>query len=168
MSLKRKREDNNNNYIYQKADYFPYHCGPFAIYNFLLNYKKHIGLKKLINLCQPEYIYGTSNYKFNKAITFINNKLNIKIKEIEPNISNIKSVLESNGKIIILFHWTHHFHEGEHYALIEKMISPNEFKFINYSFDEPIKIVKLRELKNMLLYHKNKEDICPAIWSLEN
>lgn len=168
MSLKRKREDYIlSNYIYQKANYYPYHCGPFALYNFLLNYKKYIGLKQLIKLCQPEPTNGTSNNKFNKAIEVINTKFNIKIKEIQPSITTIISTLEAKQKIIILFHWTHYFYSGEHYALIERMISPNEFKFINYSFDEPIKIVKLRELKNMLIYHKNNEDTCPAIWTME-
>ena len=103
----------------------------------------------------------------NLAIDYINNKFDISIKSIEPTISNIKSIMSLGGRIIILFHWTHHWQKGEHYAMIEKMNSSYNFKFINYSFDEPVKIVSLRELKNMLRYHKVNNMICPGMWFVQ-
>ena len=72
-----------------------------------------------------------------------------------------------SGKIIILFHWDHHWQKGEHYAMIEKMSSSYNFKFINYSFDEPVKIVSLRELKNMLRHHKVNNVNCPWMWFVQ-
>ena len=168
MSNKRKREEIKIfDYIYQKADYYPYHCAPFSLYNLLLNYNKYISLNKLINLCDPEPINGTSNEKFNKAIKILNDKFKIKITETEPTISNIIALLKSKRKIIVLFHWTEHFHKGEHYALIEKMIDCDKFKFINYSFDESVKIVSLRELKNIMRYYKSDEDVCPTLWTID-
>ncbi len=151
-------------YIYQTYDYYPYHCGPFALYNLLKSYNKHIRLNKLIDMCNPEAKDGTSIKLMNLAIDYTNNKFNISIKSIEPTISNIKLIMSLGGKIIILFHWTHHWQKGEHYAMIEKMNSSYNFKFINYSFDEPVKNVSLRELKNMLRYHMVNNDICPAMW----
>ena len=176
---KRKREDsideqttditfpNKFKYLYQKCDYYSYHCGPFALYNLLINYNKHIGLNKLIKLCNPDPINGTNNKQMEKTVCYLNKKFDINIKTIKPTIVNIKSILESGGKIIILFHWTHYFHKGEHYSMIENMISPHKFKFINYSFDEPNKIVSLRELKNMLRSYNINDDTCPTIWYLD-
>ncbi len=157
---------NKYKYLYQKIDYYPYHCGPFALYNLLLNYKKYIGLDKLIKLCEPDPLTGTSNEQMDKTISYLNVRFDIFIKSVEPSISNIKSILKSGGKIIILFHWTHYFHKGEHYSFIEEMVSPCEFRFVNYSFDESNKIVSLRELKNMLRGYNINGDKCPTIWTL--
>lgn len=154
-------------YIYQKKDYYPYHCGPFALYNLLLKNNKYIGLNKLIKLCEPEPNFGTSNIKFNNAIKKLNEQFNIEIVETEPTIQNIKNILTLGKQIIILFHWSEHYYEGEHFALIDEMINQNEFKFVNYSFVNEIKIVKLRELKNMLRYYKSNEDICPTLWFIK-
>lgn len=168
MSKKRRFEElENTEYIYQKANFYPYHCGPFALYNLLLKNNKYIGLHKLINLCEPEPINGTSNKNFNKAIDILNRQFDINIIETESSLNNIYNIIQLNKQIIILFHWTHHFHKGEHYALIEKIDGNNNFKFINYSFDEPIKLVGLRELKNMLRYYKSNEDICPTLWYIK-
>lgn len=131
-----------------------------------MNYGKHIGLNKLIKLCNPDPLSGTNNEQMDKTIEYLNRKFDINIKSIEANIFNFKTILKSGGKIIILFHWTQNFHKGEHYSMIEKMISPYEFKFVNYSFDEPEKIVSLRELKNMLRHYTINGDICPTIWTM--
>ncbi len=131
-----------------------------------MNYGKHIGLNKLIKLCNLDPLSGTNNEQMDKTIEYLNKKFDVNIKSTEANICNIKSILESGRKIIILFHWTQDFYKGEHYSMIEKMISPYEFKFVNYSFDKPEKIVSLRELKNMLRCHTINGDICPTIWTM--
>jgi len=171
MSNKKRKIDNiskieelQKEYIYQREDYYSYHCGPFALYNLLLNYNIKMDIHELIKLCKPIMKDGTSNKKFNKAIQIINKKFNINIKETEASIDNIKKILKDNKQIIILFHWSDKYRTGEHFALIEKMIDENNFKFINYSFNKAIKTVKLKELQIMLKYFKSKNDICPTLW----
>ena len=61
------------------------------------------------------------------------------------NITNINSLLETGHEIIILFHHA----EGEHYTLIDEIQPHNKYRIINYAFDQPIKVIDLRELKSM-------------------
>ena len=82
------------------------------------------------------------------------------------NIS-IKTIKEIN-RPIILFHWYQDANKGNHYALIDKH-NKNEYgvytyRVINYSFDNPIKIITERELKSMLLPYEDDNFKMPQIW----
>jgi hypothetical protein len=162
--MKRKRVCNN--YIYQKKDFYPYHCGPFAIYNMLIKHNSHCDIQDIIKLCDPEPIIGTLCEKMDNAIRQINKIFNIKIKKNVPNITQIDKVLEKDGSVIILFHWTDKISSGEHYAMIESNKN-NKYKIINYSFGFETKYITIKELNTMLLYHKRNDlEEFPKIWSL--
>jgi hypothetical protein len=166
-----KRKYNADKYIYQKKNFYSYQCGPFAIYNLLIKHNMYYDLLDIIKLCDANPIDGTISNNMNNAIKEINSIMKIKIKSLELyptkldnelNIKNINNIMEKKSCIILLFHWTennpNYCSSGEHYILIESLYK-NKYKIINYSFDEEIKYISIRELKEFLLYYKKNTSL---------
>ena len=156
-------------YRYQKLNHYAYQCGPFAIYNLLLKHKKYCKLTKIIKLCKANNLNGTICKNMNSAIIKINKICDINIQSITPTFDTICDIIKNKGSVIVLFHWQDATaSSGEHYVLIESL-SNYKFKVINYSFNEEIKYITSRNLKTMLLYHKNEEfnEVYPKIWGVK-
>ena len=153
-------------YIYQKKNYHSYQCGPYAIYNLLQNSRVVLELSTLISKCKARKHIGTYVSDFNRTIS----SLNIPIKQIDDqHISTklIKTLLNNNCPIIILFHWYQGALKGNHYALIDKSFTKygnNKFRIINYSFDKPVHIISERELKSMLMPYSDEHFKLPVLW----
>ena len=164
-------------YIFQKHDHHPYQCGPFAIYNLLLKHQKYCGLSRLIRLCKATALNGTLCKNMDAALIKINKICDVNIQSIAPTFDTICDTIKQNGSVIVLFHWqdanastdkdTNASSSGEHYALIESL-SNYKFKVINYSFVDEIKYITRRELKTILISHKNVEfnEVYPKAWCL--
>lgn len=163
-----KKSIHKPRYIYQKQAYFPYQCGPFAIYNLLIKHHKYYDLTRLIKLCKATVLHGTLCKNMDMALTKINGICDIYIKSVEPTFTAICTTIKQNGSIILLFHWKDaNSVEGDHYVMIESFEN-NKFKIINYSFDDEIKFVSSRILKTMLFSHKNEEfnEVYPKAWGI--
>lgn len=147
-------------YIFQKKNQNPYECASYAIYNLLQHRNQNTDLNGLIDNCQAQEKIGTLVKNFNNTIKHLH-------LDHAENIS-IKTIKEINRPIIILFHWYQDANKGNHYALIDKH-NKNEhgvytYRVINYSFDNPIKIITERELKSMLLPYEDDNFKMPQIW----
>ena len=155
-------------YIYQKKDYHTYQCAPYALYNLLQNSRVDTNLTTLIRKCKARKDIGTLVADFSKTIIYVNKLLNCNIRQVnETEISTkmIKSILNNNGTIIILFHWHNGGAlKGNHYALIDKLYFNIKFRVINYSFDKPVHIITERELKSMLLPYSDEYFQLPVLW----
>jgi hypothetical protein len=161
----------NNKYIFQKKDYHTYQCAPYAIYNLLQNSRVDSNLNILIRQCKARKDIGTLVSDFTKTITNVNKLLKCDIRQLnETEISTkmIKSILNNNQTIIILFHWHNGAAlKGNHYALIDKVYNNNnitKFQVINYSFDKPVHIISERELKSMLMPYSDEHFNLPVLW----
>ena len=178
-------------YIFQKRDHHPYQCGPFAIYNLLIKHQKYCGLSRLIRLCKATALNGTLCKNMDAALIKINKICDVNIQSIAPTFDTICDTIKQNGSVIVLFHWqdanastdkdanastdkdtnastdkdANASSSGEHYALIESL-SNYKFKVINYSFVDEIKYITRRELKTILISHKNVEfnEVYPKAW----
>ena len=163
-----KRKTMDKTYIFQTKCYYCYHCGPFAIYNFLINNDKYMNLAKLIKICKTDPNNGTPIKYMNDALNIVNKECDINIKLIDVKIYNINNILK-HSSIILLYHWEIANDIGEHYVLIEGMVD-GKYKLINDSFDKNIEYITRNELKEMLLYYEyniNGEKIVfPQAWSL--
>ncbi len=162
------KNKNNINYIFQKKTYHSYQCAAYAIYNLLQNSRVELNLNTLIGKCKARKNIGTLVSDFNKTITGVNKSLNSDIRqlnEIEISTKTIKSILNNNQTIIILFHWHNGAAlKGNHYAVIDKLYFNIKFRVINYSFDKPIHIISERELKSMLIPYSDEHFQLPVIW----
>ena len=163
--MPKRKQSFKSQYIFQRRNYYSYQCGPFAVYNLLTTMNHCIDLHDLIEMCDANSKDGTVYNKFNNAINKVNNIYNINIKEVEPTIQNINSMILKNS-LIILFHWVDENTktDGEHYAMIESIDKNKKFKIINYSFDEHIKYLSYREIKTMLLPYKKDNEEYPKLW----
>jgi|688.fasta_scaffold214219_1 hypothetical protein len=158
-------------YIYQKKDIDSYQCAPYAIYNLLQNSRLELNLTSLIRKCKAQKDIGTLVSDFNKTIINVNKVLKCDIRqmnETEIFTKMIKSILNNDGTIIILFHWHNGAAlKGNHYALIDIVYNnttTTKFRVINYSFDKPVHIITERELKSMLLPYSDEHFNLPVVW----
>ena len=158
----------NDKYIYQKKDNDSYQCAPYAIYNLLQNSRVDTNLNSLIHQCKARKDIGTLVSDFTKTINDINKSLKCDIRQLNEDVIStkmIKSVLDNNGSVIILFHWHNGAAlKGNHYALIDKLYLNTKFRVINYSFDKPVYIISERELKSMLMPYSDEHFNLPVVW----
>ena len=163
-----KRNRIEEKYVFQTDEYCPYQCGPISIYNTLIKHNKYMSLRSLIKMCQAHHIDGTSFENMNKTIEQVNKRTKSDIHLTEPKLQNIVNLVNSNKPVIILYHWSKSYcepSEGEHYALITD-IKNNKLKIVNYSYDDPIKYISMKELKTMLLpFERNNGDVIPKAWT---
>ena len=181
------KKDKSNalpNYVFQKWNYHPYQCGPFAIFNLLIKHQIYYNLTKIIKLCKATPKHGTLSQNMDATLLKINNICDINILPIVPTFTAICDTIKKKRAVILLFHWQDanastdkdanastdkdaNASSGEHYVMIESF-EDKKFKVINYSFMDEIKYITRRELKTMLISHKNVEfnEIYPKAWGV--
>lgn len=147
-------------FIFQKVNFFPFHCGAISVYNLLCRLEIHTSIKEIFNLGLNIKPRGMSCDELRYLIQNVNQKYNLDIEEQDCDIDTIDQFL-SNGNYGIIF-----FSQGAkyfaHYAFIEKYTS-KRFRIINYSIDTEIKILTRKQLENLIKEKGNFK--YPGFWS---
>ncbi len=146
------KSSKRTSYIFQKRNYYPYHCGPIALFNLLSRLNISTNLENVFSLGNPIKPCGINKHGLNVFVKNINSKYNLNIKEHCSNIELIESKL-SNGNVgILLFCEDPNKYYG-HFALVEKY-SSNKYLIINYSTECETNIVSKKTLEKLIKYKK--------------
>lgn len=148
-------------FMFQKRNFYFYHCGPIAIFNLLTRLNIFTTFKHVLGMGIPIQPCGINANGLDVFVKNINSKYNLNITKHPGDYKLIKSKLSEGNIGILLFCEDPKVYYG-HFALVEKY-STNSFVFINYSNDCEINIVNKKTLEKLV---KHKEEFGDTVfWS---
>ena len=151
-------------YIFQKENYFPYHCGVIAVFNLLCRLNVLVNLQILFELNGRINKCGMSENDLNFLIEKVNIEYNLDIHKENIDIDTIDERLSNRNYGILLF-CANKITSFGHFAFIEKYKSKT-FRIINFSFDHEIKIITRKHLELLIKSKHNFEN--PKFWICSN